>query len=198
MTNQYFSQNPDVESDRRTWTFPLRGYSLTFTTDNGVFSKNEVDFGSRLLIDTFTLPAVDGDILDLGCGYGPVGIALAKDFPDRNIIGVDINQRALELANENARQNDVKNVSFLESDIFSEIKEKKFAAILTNPPIRAGKQVVHQMLEDSKEALLYGGELSVVIQKKQGAPSAQKKLEELFSEVEVVAKKKGYFIFRAK
>lgn len=74
----------------------------------------------------------------------------------------------------------MKNVSFLESDIFSEIKEKKFAAILTNPPIRAGKQVVHQMLEDSKEALLYGGELSVVIQKKQGAPSAQKKLEELF------------------
>ncbi len=149
--------------------FSIKGYSLTFTTDNGVFSKNEVDFGSRLLIDTFTLPAVDGDILDLGCGYGPVGIALAKDFPDRNIIGgVDINQRALELANENARQNDVKNVSFLESDIFSEIKEKKFAAILTNPPIRAGKQVVHQMLEDSKEALLYGGELSVVIQKKQG------------------------------
>ncbi|WP_277679516.1 class I SAM-dependent methyltransferase [Gracilibacillus dipsosauri] len=198
MTNQYFSQNPDVESDRRTWTFSLRGNSLTFTTDNGVFSKNEVDFGSRLLIDTFNLPAVDGDILDLGCGYGPVGIALAKDFPDRNIIGVDINQRALELATENAWQNNVKNVSFLKSDIFSEIKEKKFAAILTNPPIRAGKQVVYQMLEDSRQALLTGGELSVVIQKKQGAPSAQKKLEELFSEVEVVVKKKGYFIFRAK
>ncbi len=112
--------------------------------------------------------------------------------------GVDINQRALSLAEKNAKQNKVENVIFRESDILSNVSDEKFAAIVTNPPIRAGKQVVHQIFEESKAALLAQGELWVVIQKKQGAPSAKKKLEELFTTVEVVHKEKGYFILFAK
>lgn len=196
--DQYFSQSPDVDSNPQTWSYQLRGQTFAFTTDNGVFSKNEVDFGSRVLIETFRPPDLDGPILDLGCGYGPISISLAAAFPERTVIGVDVNKRALKLAEKNAKQNKIANVSFKESDILSNVTDRSFAAILTNPPIRAGKQVVHKMFEEAKKALLPNGELWVVIQKKQGAPSAKKKLMALFKEVEVVTKEKGYFIFCAK
>ncbi|WP_413775138.1 class I SAM-dependent methyltransferase [Gracilibacillus pellucidus] len=196
--DQYFSQSPDVESNPQTWVYELRGRKFTFTTDNGVFSKSEVDFGSRVLIEAFDMPDIKGPILDIGCGYGPISLSLAAAYPERSVVGVDVNGRALELAKKNAEQNSVKNVSFKESDILAKITDQRFAAILTNPPIRAGKQVVHQMFEEAKEALMPNGELWVVIQKKQGAPSAKKKLAELFAEVEVVTKAKGYFIFCAK
>ncbi|MFC4389211.1 class I SAM-dependent methyltransferase [Gracilibacillus marinus] len=197
MTDQYFSNNPNVSSEKRTWTYELLENKLIFTTDNGVFSKGEVDFGSKVLLETYALPQIAGAILDFGCGYGPVGIALAKCYPDREFIGVDINKRAVDLANENAKQNQVENVRFLESDKLENVQGEKFASVLTNPPIRAGKQTVHAMFEDAYEALLSGGELWVVIQKKQGAPSAEKKLKELFANVETVTKRKGYFIFKA-
>lgn len=196
--DQYFSNSPAAKSEPKRWSYTLKGISFTFTTDNGVFSKNEVDFGSSLLIEQFQPPSVTGALLDLGCGYGPIAIALAAVYPERSVIGVDVNQRALHLAEQNARQNQVDNVTFIESNILDNLPEQSFAAILTNPPIRAGKEIVHQMFEQAAHALLPNGELWVVIQKKQGAPSAQKKLAELFEEVEVVKRSKGYFILRAK
>ncbi|UOQ49465.1 class I SAM-dependent methyltransferase [Gracilibacillus caseinilyticus] len=196
--DQYFSQSPDVVSDPKTWRFELRERTFRFTTDNGVFSKNEVDYGSRVLIESFVLPKAEGDIVDVGCGYGPISIALAASFPERKVLGVDVNQRALQLAQQNAEQNRIDNVLFKESNILAGVSDRRFAAILTNPPIRAGKQVVHQIFEEAQQSILPGGELWVVIQKKQGAPSAKRKLEELFEEVSVVAKDKGYFIFCAK
>ncbi len=195
---QYFKQSPDASSNPKTWNFSLKGKTFNFTTDNGVFSKNEVDFGSRVLIESFELPAIEGDILDVGCGYGPISLALAAFYPDRHIFGVDVNQRALRLAEQNREQNKITNITFKESDKLQALKGKKFASILTNPPIRAGKQVVHEIFEEAKQALMPKGELWVVIQKKQGAPSAERKLEELFEKVEVVNKKKGYFIICAK
>ena len=198
MSEQYFVNQPQSKSDPKTWTFDLRGNSFQFTSDVGVFSKNEVDFGSRTLIDAFDLPVVSGDIVDLGCGYGPIGISLAKAFPERQIILSDINERAIALAKENAVKNKINNASFYLSDRFQSLPDRKYAAVLTNPPIRAGKQVVHQIFEDSFHALVPGGELWVVIQKKQGAPSAFKKMEQLFSIVETVLKSKGYMIIRAK
>ncbi|MDR4145151.1 class I SAM-dependent methyltransferase, partial [Bacillus paranthracis] len=118
--------------------------------------------------------------------------------PNRMVHMVDVNLRAIELAEENARQNGVENVRIYESDRLLRVKGKKFASILTNPPIRAGKKVVHDILEQSYDCLVPNGELWVVIQKKQGAPSAIAKLEEFFKEVNVVEKKKGYFIIQAK
>ncbi|MFS8188315.1 class I SAM-dependent methyltransferase [Rossellomorea marisflavi] len=197
MTNHYYSKNPEVGSDPQHFTFDLRGRSFRFKTDHGVFSKKEVDFGSRVLIDAFELPGVDGPVLDVGCGYGPIGLSLAKEFPERTIHMIDVNERALSLASENAAANGVGNVEIYQSDRFEQVEEKKFSAILTNPPIRAGKETVHAIFTESAEHLAENGELWVVIQKKQGAPSAMEKMEELFSNVEVVVKKKGYYILKS-
>lgn len=197
MSEHYFSQKPQSISSPKTWSYQLKGKIYTFTSDVGIFSKNEVDFGSRLLIEQFEPPEVTGDFLDLGCGYGPVGIVLSDHHEDRNIVMADVNERAVMLAEQNAEHNSVHNVECIQSDRFANMRQRSFAAILTNPPIRAGKRVVHKMLEESKAALYEHGELWVVIQKKQGAPSAMGKLEDLFGEVEVVTRKKGYYILRA-
>ncbi|MCM3217999.1 class I SAM-dependent methyltransferase [Niallia taxi] len=198
MTEHYYSRSQNVSSDPNHWDFTLKGNRFRFKTDNGVFSKKEVDFGSRVLIEAFSYPEVDGDILDVGCGYGPIGLSVAKEGKGRTIHMVDVNERALNLAQENAEINHIDNVLIYESDRLLQVKGNKFAAILTNPPIRAGKKVVHDIFEQSFEHLIHNGELWIVIQKKQGAPSALEKLEQLFQEVEVVEKQKGYFIIKAK
>ncbi|RFU61388.1 class I SAM-dependent methyltransferase [Peribacillus glennii] len=199
MAEHYYSQKPDVESNPRFWDFTLRGRTLRFKSDNGVFSKNEVDFGSRLLIEAFHLNSeVKGDILDVGCGYGPIGLSVAAAYPGTEVQMIDINSRAVELAKENAKTNGISNVSIYESDLFEKVDASRFAAILTNPPIRAGKKVVQEIFENSHERLASGGELWVVIQKKQGAPSAMDKMKGLFGNVEVAQKKKGYYILVSK
>jgi 16S rRNA (guanine1207-N2)-methyltransferase len=198
MTNHYFSKSPESESAPVYWDYRLRGNSFRFKTDRGVFSKKEVDFGSRLLIETFQLENKSGLMLDVGCGYGPIGLSLAKAFPNTIVHMVDVNERALALARENAILNHIDNVRIYESDRLLGIEDTRFQAILTNPPVRAGKKIVHDIFEQSADRLDAEGELWVVIQKKQGAPSAVEKLETLFGQVDIVEKSKGYFIIRAK
>lgn len=198
MSEHYYSKTQKVESNPQYWDYVLNNQTFRFKTDNGVFSKREVDFGSRLLIETFEEPFIEGDILDVGCGYGPIGLSVAKRLPNRHVHMIDVNERALELSRENAKLNNLTNVTIYESDRLENVDSNQFAAILTNPPIRAGKQIVHDIFEQSVERLRSGGNLWVVIQKKQGAPSTIEKLSELFAEVETVAKKKGYYILRAK
>jgi 16S rRNA (guanine1207-N2)-methyltransferase len=197
LTEHYYSRKPGTESSPVKWLSELKGNSFRFKTDSGVFSKKEVDFGSRLLIDTFDLKNETGLILDVGCGYGPIGLSLAKAYPDATVHMVDINERAIMLAEENAAENKIENVVIYESDRLTGVEEKEFNAILTNPPIRAGKKVVHDIFEQSFLHLAEGGELWVVIQKKQGAPSAMEKMKELFGQVEIAAKSKGYFILKS-
>lgn len=197
MSEHYYSKKTAAKSEEKTWSIQLRGSTFSFITDHAVFSKREVDFGSKVLIESFEVPAIEGDLLDLGCGYGPIGLALASDYPDRQMVMVDVNERALELAGKNAARNKVTNVTIQESDRLQSLQGHRFAAVLTNPPIRAGKDVVHAMFEEAFEALHDGGALWVVIQKKQGAPSAKKKLEELSGHVEVLKKQKGYYILKA-
>ncbi|TKD67172.1 class I SAM-dependent methyltransferase [Pseudalkalibacillus hwajinpoensis] len=197
MGEHYYTKNPSVKSDRIRIAEELRGRRFQFTTDSGVFSKKEVDFGSKLLIDTFEEPEIEGDIVDVGCGYGPIGISLASEFSNRRFYLLDVNERATELAMNNAIKSSVNNVTVMESDQLSAVKDKTFASVITNPPIRAGKQVVHGILEEAHEVLKKDGTLWVVIQKKQGAPSAINKLEEMFKHVETVVKKKGYYILKA-
>jgi 16S rRNA (guanine1207-N2)-methyltransferase len=198
LSEHYYSKKPSSSRKPQTWMFQLRGHDFTFVTDSGVFSKREVDFGSRLLIESFEQPEIEGDFLDVGCGYGPIGLSIAKDFPERQVEMIDINERAIELANKNKAINQVDNVVIYQSDLFEHVGDKRFAAILTNPPIRAGKGVVYSIFEESFSHLVSDGELWVVIQKKQGAPSALEKLQSIFSEVEVIEKKKGYYIIKAK
>ena len=198
MSEHYYSKKPQVESKPRQFKFTLRGFVLSFETDTGVFSKNEVDFGSRVLIETFEMPNLEGVVLDVGCGYGPIGLSIAKSYADRTIYMVDINERAVTLSKKNAEVNGIQNVHIFESDGLSAVNDVRAAAILTNPPIRAGKDTIFKFYDEAYERLVESGELWVVIQKKQGAPSTVSKLEEKFSEVEVVEKKKGYWIIRAK
>jgi len=197
-SEHYYSKNPQSENITETKQVILNNHSFTFTMGAGVFSKKGIDFGTRLLIEHFQAPDHDGDILDLGCGYGPIGIALAHQFPSREVLMTDINERAVSLAKQNAEQNDVTNVTVMQSEGFLKIEEHIFATIVTNPPIRAGKTVVYNLFRDSKSHLVDGGELWIVIQKKQGAPSAIKYLTSIFNEVETMTRKKGYYVIRTK
>lgn len=198
MTDHYYTENPHSKIERKQISYTFHHQTYQFTTSTGVFSKDRIDFGSRVLIDSFRLPVVEGDILDLGCGYGPVGIILGSKWPNRQFVMVDINERALALAKENAKKNQVNNVTVMKSDGLASLGERKFAAIITNPPIRQGKKVVYAFFEQAKRSLPDGGELWVVMQKKQGAPSAIEYLGTLFATVEVVNREKGYYIILAK
>lgn len=198
MGEHYYSKNPKVESAPKRWQADIRGSRLTFTTDAGVFSKGAVDEGSQLLAETFKSPEIEGSLLEIGCGYGPVALSIAKDFPERIVHMVDVNGRALALSVKNAEDNGIRNVRIYESSGAENVAEENFAAVLTNPPIRAGKKTVFAIYKDAYDKLASRGELWVVIQKKQGAPSTIEYLRELFGNVETVAKKKGYFILLAK
>lgn len=196
MSEHYYSARPTAASERKRIEVNLAGHDMLFYTDTAVFSKNAIDFGTRLLIETMRLPN-EGHILDIGCGYGPIGLTAAKISPRAHVTMVDVNERALQLARDNASLNHLNNVSIYESDRYEALGDRKFDCILTNPPIRAGKKIVHSILEGASEHLLENGALWVVIQKKQGAPSALTKLESCFPFVQVIAKKKGYFIIQA-
>ncbi|EGL84230.1 methyltransferase small [Caldalkalibacillus thermarum TA2.A1] len=196
MTEHYYTQNPEVGHQLALIEVTLRGQALRLYTDRGVFSKKKVDFGTRLLVETAELPK-EGRIADVGCGYGPIGLAVAKESDRRQVFMVDINCRAVKLARKNARLNHIDNVTVKESDLLQAVKQYPFDAILSNPPIRAGKATVFRLFEESYEALKPGGVLWIVVQKKQGAPSAVKKLESLFEQVDEVEKKKGYRIIKA-
>lgn len=191
----YFTSDPTVKSEERIIEYKIKGKTLTFISDNGVFSKNHIDSATELLVKTI-YDEVHGKILDVGCGYGVIGITLATSQEIKEVTMIDINHRALELAKRNSAKNKVSDkIKVLESNGFEQIKEK-YNAIITNPPIRVGKSVIYQMYADAKEHLLDGGALYIVINKKHGAPSTIKYLEELFGNAEVLDKKAGFNVIK--
>ena len=136
-----------------------------------------------------------GSVLDMGCGYGVIGVAVGKHWPQTTITMADINQRACDLTRENAKANGVK-AQVLESDGYEKVRDQHYDLILQNPPIRAGKAVIYQMFADAAHCLNPGGELWLVIRKQQGAPSAMTYLRTLFQNVEAVEKKSGFWVLR--
>jgi len=196
MADHYFTQTPASKSDVRTIEAELRGMRLKFFTDAGVFSRSGVDFGSALLIESMQIPEAS-KVLDVGCGYGPIGITAAKLHPANAVDMIDINERAVELAKRNAEMNGVRNVRIWQSDLYEKVETRGYDVILSNPPIRAGKQVVFAIFSGAYDLLKDGGSLWIVIQKKQGAPSAFEKLQSIFPTAEEVTKEKGYRIYRA-
>lgn len=195
LLNQYFTNNDNIKSERRTIKFNYGASSFSFVSDNGVFSKDKIDYGSRLLIDIYLKNKKDiNSFLDVGCGYGFISILLSKIL-NINGVGVDINRRALKLAEENAKLNQV-SVSFKESNIYEQV-EGNFDLIITNPPIRAGKKVVLEILNGAFNHLKSDGELWFVIRKDQGAKTIALELEKTYK-VELKEKNKGFFIFMAK
>lgn len=189
----YYAENPDAAHDIHELRVELLGHKMTFFTDAGVFSKKMVDFGSQLLLKCLEIN--EGEtVLDVGCGYGPLGLSLVKAYGVQATM-VDINNRALDLARQNAERNKVEATIF-QSNIYEEVEEE-FDHVISNPPIRAGKQVVHEIIEKSRDFLKDEGDLTIVIQKKQGAPSAKSKMEDVFGNCEIVKKDKGYYILRS-
>ena len=194
MAKMYFAENPDAEHDIHELKVQLLGQKMTFLTDAGVFSKKMIDYGSQALLKCLDFHKQES-VLDVGCGYGTLGLTLVKAKEIEATL-VDINQRALDLARQNAERNQVLATIF-QSNIYQNV-EGRFHHIISNPPIRAGKQIVHEVITGSYTHLLDGGDLTIVIQKKQGAPSAKAKMEEVFGNCEILKKDKGYYILRSR
>ena len=195
MNDYYYTRNPASESRPVSCEYEYRGIRLRFLTDAGVFSKGEVDTGTDLLLNA--LPEdMSGEILDLGCGWGVIGISIARKWPDAKVTMADINQRALALSRENAIKNRA-DVVCAESDGMAAFEGRRFDAVITNPPIRAGKQVIYRMFADAAKCLKPGGALYLVIRKQQGAESCMKYLGTVFGSVEKIDKSGGFWVIRA-
>ena len=195
MNDHYYTREPQSESRPVECEYVYRGERLRFVTDAGVFSKGEVDTGTQLLLEA--LPEeMSGEILDLGCGWGVIGISIAKTWPECRVTMADVNLRALELSRENAKKNHTE-VECVESDGMAALTGRTFDAVVTNPPIRAGKQVIYQMFADAAKSLKPGGALYLVIRKQQGAESCMKYLKTIYGEVEKLDKSGGFWVLRA-
>ncbi len=193
MHDHYYSPDPKSGHRFAEAEYVYRGVHLRFTTDAGVFSRGEVDFGTDVLLRA--LPEeITGRVLDLGCGWGAVGISVGKKYPGCEIVMSDVNRRALSLAEKNASANGVA-ARIVESDGCGGV-EGPFDCILTNPPIRAGKQVIYRMFADCERLLTPSGALYLVIRKQQGAESAVKYLKTVYPAVETVEKSGGFWVIR--
>ena len=194
----YYSNNPSSVHDYHQFEVKVRGITLKLLTDAGVFSKKRLDPGTKLLIESLPLSPDYKRILDLGCGYGPIGLAVAKLLPEATVYMSDINERAVELGLKNARLNGISNVIIKAGDGFEPFHDQKFHLIVTNPPIRAGKGVMYQLIDQAYTALNPGGRLLLVIKTKHGAKSMEAKLQSIFAEVCELEKGSGYRVYESR
>jgi len=190
----YFTNDNNIKSDIKKHKVIINDNSFELLTDNGVFSKKGLDFGTRTLLENLEIDKIKGNVLDFGCGYGPIGIYV-KLMTNADVDMIDVNERAISLAKKNASLNNA-DVSIFQSDIYSNVS-KKYDYIISNPPIRVGKEILYKILFGAKEHLKENGELWIVINKDQGAKSVMKDLEKEYT-VKLVCKNKGFFIIVAK
>lgn len=190
----YFTNNDDLKSKRKEVSFRFLNHDLKFISDEGVFSKDSIDYGSKFLLECVSSQENVQSLLDMGCGYGLIGIALSKHFNIKCDM-VDINQRALNLAKENVILNKV-NCQVYESNLFENV-ESKYDCIVTNPPIRAGKKVIYSLFEEASKFLNEDGTLWIVIRKQHGAESAIKFLNTIYQKVEIIDKSKGFWVIKS-
>lgn len=192
----YFTNNENLKSVLRTITYKYGNFTLSFLSDNGVFSKDKIDYGSLLLVESIIKNKTKkyNSILDVGCGYGFMGITLAKIFSSFVTL-TDVNRRALHLADKNGKENKVK-YKIIESNCYENINES-YSLIISNPPIRAGKEIVLDILTQAKDYLLSDGELWFVMRKDQGVKSTIKHIENVYL-CEIIEKSKGFYIIKAK
>jgi len=194
--SHYYINDKNLKDNEAFFDVQIDGTSFRFYTNDGVFSKRDFDFGSYLLIKSALGLDTFSTVIDMGCGYGPIGIIYSKFNNDAKVYMYDVNLRALDLARKNMILNNVSNAFAFESYLFEKVNVKA-DLILTNPPIRAGKSVIFKLYEDAYKYLNENGVLLVVIQRKQGAPSTMEKLKSIYNNVEVIEKKGGYWIISA-
>lgn len=188
---QYFD-NVDLKSEIKRITIKIMDTVLEMNTDNGVFSKDKLDFGTRTLLENLPLSEFNGKVLDIGCGYGPIGLYLKKNT-SCDIDMTDVNKRALHLAKMNAKLNHL-DVNIFESNAYENVHER-YNIIVTNPPIRVGKEILYSIVMGAKDYLIKNGSLFLVIHKDQGAKSMIIDLKKYY-DVTILAKNKGFFIIR--
>lgn len=187
----YFINDENLKSDIKEYKIKIEDILFKFKTDNGVFSKGELDFGTKVLIDTVLKEEILGNVLDLGCGYGVIGIVLNK-IKNVYVDLIDINKRAIHLTKLNIKDNNCNNINCFESDGYLNIN-KKYNVIVTNPPIRVGKEKLYSLIIDAKEHLLDNGKIYLVIRKEQGAKSFINDMEKYYN-ITILEKKKGFFV----
>jgi 16S rRNA (guanine1207-N2)-methyltransferase len=192
----YFTPQPTSPSEESEFSVRLGGRRFTFRTDAGVFAHRYLDRGTRLLLGSLPLP-LQGDVLDWGAGYGAIGVVVAALSPDARVVMVEVNERAAALAEANAELNQVRNVEAIAGDALQVLGERRFDAILTNPPIHAGKATVTALIEDARRRLRDNGEFWMVVRTQDGAKSYFRLLQGLFPRVERVDMRGGYRVFRA-
>lgn len=194
----YYTENQEqLPSNPSSYEFYFNNHHFTFHTDDGVFSKGYIDYGSYALLKAYVPNKIEGPVLDMGAGYGPIGITISTIF-EQEVYMCEINQRAFGLIEKNIEVNGAKNCKAFQGNLYESLPENVlFSSILTNPPIRAGKAVVNSIYDGAFSHLVNGGELWVVIQKKQGAPSSKEYIANLFGNCAIVDRNKGYYILKA-
>lgn len=190
----YYSKEQPKERKRFVLRLDIKGHRLELTSSSGIFSKDRIDLGTLVLLGSMVLPE-EGEILDMGCGCGIIGITVAKVRPRSRVTMVDINPTAIKLAKENIETNSVTNATAINSDLYSGLEGQKFDLIISNPPLAAGYKVVFPLIEDSKSHLSKGGYLQLVLRK--GVNAIPKKMNEVFGNVELISRKSGYKVFRS-
>lgn len=182
--------NEDLEHNKKIIKVIIKNEDFSFITDNGVFSKKGLDFGTRTLLENLDYKNINGKILDFGCGYGSIGIIVSK-FTGLEVDMLDINKRSIELAKENSKLNKVK-TNIFESNIYENVQDK-YDYIISNPPIRVGNENLYKILFEAKDHLNDNGKLIIVVNKDQGAKSLMEKLKKFYN-VNLIAKNKGFFV----
>lgn len=195
--SHYYINDESLSKDTKELLVRIKYNNYKFLTMPGVFSKDGLDYGTKILLNNLFKEKGITKIADVGCGYGPIGLSLAKENPKATVYMYDINERSVELSKENAKINNINNVEVFVNDGLDNIEEK-FELIVTNPPIRAGKKTVFKIYEQAYNNLVDNGVLFIVIQRKQGAPSSFKKIQELFGNAEKVAQIAGYWVISAR
>lgn len=193
--SHYFINDENVKHNKKIIEVKCCDTTIKVYTDNGVFSKEHLDYGTRLLLTNFLKESKEGNVLDLGCGYGIIGITISLES-NMKVDLVDINDRALELTKENIKLNNIVNARCWKSNIYENIKDK-YDYIITNPPIRAGKETLKKFLFDGKDYLEDNGELWFVMRKDHGVKTMIKELEMEYK-TEIIDKSKGFYIVKLK
>ena len=193
--SHYFKNDPKLTSEERVYNVDLFGHNFKFVSDKGVFSKNHLDVGSYALISHLDIPDTTKTLLDVGSGIGVIGIILKKVYPNIDVTQIDINQRALDLNIKNNQLNNVETNVFV-SDLFSNVNET-FDMIVSNPPIRTGKETIYKLYQDAYKHLNKKGTLWIVVRKDQGAQSTIKYLNTMFDTVDIVKRHKGFYVIKS-
>ncbi|MFX1344205.1 MAG: class I SAM-dependent methyltransferase [Promethearchaeota archaeon] len=199
----YYSEFPDVKVKIHTISESLRKHLYIFKTSTGIFSFRKIDLGTKILIENIVIPEIPSVLLDLGCGYGPIGIVLGYEAPQSLVYLIDINKHAIWCAKENIKINlniEKKRIRTLQGNYFEPIKKKniKFDGIYMNPPMRQGRKDFLKLIEDIPNYLKSKGSFQFVIKKRMGAPHILNYIRKNYpnNKIEVICKRSGYWVFR--